>query len=76
MSCRLNYNSRLNQFERRNMEALTVLIVTLVVTVFVILITRWLGAWMLRINEVIELLKRIDTKLDNEPVRSLNRSDV
>ncbi|MFG1492678.1 hypothetical protein ABMA75_03860 [Halobacteriovorax sp. ZH4_bin.1] len=58
------------------MEALTVLIVTLVVTVFVILITRWLGAWMLRINEVIELLKRIDTKLDNEPVRSLNRSDV
>lgn len=58
------------------MEALTAIIVFLVITVFVILITRWLGAWMLRINEIIELLKRIDTKLDDESRKSLISSDV
>ncbi|WP_412474182.1 hypothetical protein [Halobacteriovorax sp. YZS-1-1] len=58
------------------MEALTAIIVFLVITVFVILITRWLGAWMLRINEIIELLKRIDTKLDDESRKNLISSDV
>ncbi|MFG1492686.1 hypothetical protein ABMA75_03900 [Halobacteriovorax sp. ZH4_bin.1] len=58
------------------MEVLTALIIFLVITVFVILITRWLGAWMLRINEIIELLKRIDSKLNDESKKSLISSDV
>ncbi|EPZ49530.1 hypothetical protein M902_0733 [Bacteriovorax sp. BAL6_X] len=58
------------------MEALTALGLFLFVTIFSILITRWLGAWMLRINEVIVLLRRIDSKLTDESKNSFIKSDV
>lgn len=48
------------------MEGLVFVVFTfLLLTVLFILVMRWLGAWMLRINEVIEQLQKINSKLEN-----------
>ena len=39
------------------------LLILLLVAIAAILLTRVFGAWMLRINEVIDLLKEISNKL-------------
>ena len=55
------------------MEGLGVVLVIAICVVFVF-IMRWLGAWMLRIDEVIDLQKDIlkELKKKNEPVRINN----
>lgn len=55
------------------MEGLGAIFVIVICIVFVF-IMRWLGAWMLRIDEVIDLQKDILKELQkkNEPVRINN----
>ncbi len=40
-----------------------ILITFIVIPIIVILLLRWLGAWMLRINDVIQLQKEILSEL-------------
>lgn len=42
------------------------LIVFIIMFIVVILVTRAFGAWMLRINDVIDELKKINKKLENK----------
>ncbi len=46
------------------MEAIGI-IVGIVIFIVLILLTRWIGAWMLRIDEIIKELKRINESINN-----------
>ena len=46
------------------MEAIGIIVGLVVFIVFILLI-RWIGAWMLRIDEVITELKRINKSINN-----------
>jgi len=48
---------------------MTELIIFTVVVIAVVLLTRLLGAWMLRINDVIKLLKQINDKLIDKNIQ-------
>jgi hypothetical protein len=46
------------------MEILIGIALFLGLTIAIVLILRWIGAWMLRIDEVITQLKKINEKLN------------
>lgn len=52
------------------------IVILIVVFFFGILITRWLGAWMFRINEVIDSLEEIRKELSYARMERQKEKDI
>ena len=48
------------------MEQLMSILIVIAITLAIVFIIRWIGAWMLRIDEVIDLQKSILKELQNQ----------